>query len=154
MSVDSHPQTQTIRLTVETDLEKLTDVVTWFEQFKKPLICQQTWLEAQIAIVEGFTNAVQHAHQHLPPSTPIALEVQVSSQVLRIWIWDQGKAFDFDLNLQAMHQITSDHRFDPLERQAHWGSIILLKLMTDKGWQIAYERPTSYQNCLKLEKNL
>jgi serine/threonine-protein kinase RsbW len=154
MSVDSNPRTHTIRLTVETDLEKLTDVVAWFEQFKQPSISPQIWLEGQIAVVEGFTNVVRHAHQHLPPSTPIVLEVEVSSQALKIWIWDQGQAFDFDRNQEAMRQLTSDTDFEPLERDAHWGSILLLKLRAERGWRISYDRPTSYQNCLKLEKKL
>jgi serine/threonine-protein kinase RsbW len=51
-------------------------------------------------VVEGFTNAVRHAHKNLPRSTPIDLEITVFNERLEIKIWDLGKPFDFKAKLK------------------------------------------------------
>ncbi len=154
MSADIKSLVEPASLTVETDIEKLSEVVAWFEQFNRPPLSHRLWLEGQIALVEGFTNVVRHAHQDLAASTPITVEVQVSPDCFRLWIWDQGQAFDFDHSLKVVHELTSDPDFEPLSRELQWGTIILLKLITQEGWNISYDRPSSDRNCLKIEKGL
>jgi serine/threonine-protein kinase RsbW len=154
MSADIESLGELASLTVETDIEKLSEVVAWFEQFNRPPLSHRLWLEGQIALVEGFTNVVRHAHQDLSASTPITVEVQISPEMFRLWIWDQGQAFDFDHSLQVVHELTADPDFEPLSRELQWGTIIMLKLITQEGWNISYDRPSRDRNCLKIEKEL
>jgi serine/threonine-protein kinase RsbW len=51
-------------------------------------------------VIEGFTNAVRHAHKNLPRETPIELEITVFNERLEIKIWDSGKPFDFKAKLK------------------------------------------------------
>jgi serine/threonine-protein kinase RsbW len=51
-------------------------------------------------VVEGFTNAVRHAHKNLPIETPIELEITVFNERVEIKIWDGGKPFDFKAKLK------------------------------------------------------
>lgn len=139
-------------LMVNTDLKRLTEVVAWFEQFNCLPLTRQLWLEAQLALVEGFTNAVRHAHQNLPATTPIKLDAHITPEFFQLRIWDHGAAFDFEKNLTAIRQITHHPDFEPLSREAHWGSILLLKLTTEQGWLISYDRMDNDRNCLKIEK--
>jgi len=65
---------QTFALRVDTTLDALDQVLTWFESFRNAGIPDPIWAECQLALVEGFTNAVRHAHRALPESTPIDIE--------------------------------------------------------------------------------
>ena len=62
---------QTFALRVDTTLDALGEVLTWFEAFRNAGIPDPIWTECQLALAEGFTNAVRHAHRALPESTPI-----------------------------------------------------------------------------------
>jgi serine/threonine-protein kinase RsbW len=81
----------------------LAQLQGWFEDFcqRHPLLVQ--WDTTQryrfkLAMVEGFTNTVRHAHQYLPPDTKIEMEIafRVTSQVAQLTfrIWDCGAPFD------------------------------------------------------------
>lgn len=154
MSVNVLDATQQDSLSVTTDLDRLTEVVEWFNQFNHPALPQRLWLEGQLALVEGFTNAARHAHRHLPPSTPILLDVQLSAQIFQIRIWDYGQPFDFAANLQAFQDLIQQPDFEPDTREAQWGSILFLKLINDRGWQITYDRHQPDQNCLTIQKTI
>ena len=62
---------QQFHLQVKTELEALKEVLQWFEGFVFPVIPQKMGWQCEVALVEAFTNAVRHAHQNLPESTPI-----------------------------------------------------------------------------------
>ena len=89
-----------ISLQVSSDLNSLTNVLEWFELLEDLSLPTETWFEFQLALVEGFTNAVRHAHKHLPVETPIQLEVMVFQERLEFRIWDSGEYFDFDAKIQ------------------------------------------------------
>lgn len=89
-----------LSLQVSSDLNSLTNVLEWFELLEDLSLPTQTWFEFQLALVEGFTNAVRHAHKHLPVETPIQLEIIVFEERLEFRIWDCGPYFDFDAKIQ------------------------------------------------------
>jgi serine/threonine-protein kinase RsbW len=145
--------TQTASLKVNSDLDLMTAVAEWFEQFNHPPLDPRLWQEGQIALIEGFTNAVRHAHQHLSPITPVEIAVELSSEALQISIWDRGATYDIELAFEQLSQLINNPDFDPLEREAQWGSIMLLKLRNEYGWQICYQRQQD-KNCLRIAKAL
>jgi serine/threonine-protein kinase RsbW len=138
-------------LQVKTDLNEIAQVLQWFEQFKQPPLPDRFWLQGQIALIEGFTNAVRHAHQNLPQQTPIDLSVNVFAHRLEISIWDEGAAFDLQALLNQVEQRFSD----PLKHEAHWGGVLMRKLKDQHGWKIHYYCPGDQagdRNCLLMQK--
>jgi len=91
---------QHISLQVNTDLNALTRVLEWFEQLKELSIPNEVWWKFQLALAEGFTNAVRHAHKNLPVETPVQLEIIVFNGRLELKVWDCGPYFDFDAKLK------------------------------------------------------
>lgn len=96
-----------ISLEVNTELKFLSEVLKWFDGLQDLSIPDEVWLECQLALAEGFTNAVRHAHKYLPSETPIQLEVTVFKGRLEIRIWDCGKPFDF---MAKLNEITNVER--------------------------------------------
>jgi serine/threonine-protein kinase RsbW len=99
---------QKFSLQVNTDLNALTTVLDWFEQLKDLSLPKEVWYQFQLALAEGFTNAVRHAHKNLPPETPIQLEITVFNGRLELKVWDCGPSFDFDAKLEKI--IAADRR--------------------------------------------
>ncbi|BCL34074.1 ATP-binding protein [Nostoc sp. MS1] len=139
-------------LQVASDLDEMATVVEWFEQFNCQQLPSQMWIEGQTALIEGFTNAVRHAHQHLNPQTLVDIAVTIDHNHFQICIWDRGEIFDLEAALENFSQETSDRNFNPLEHEAHWGCIFLLKLRIDYGWTVSYIREAEDRNCLLLKK--
>lgn len=77
------PLLKQINLQVRTELSALEKVLHWYEQLKHLPIPQEVWWKCQIALAEGFTNAVRHAHKNLPSETPICLEIKVFKKTFR-----------------------------------------------------------------------
>lgn len=145
------PQTNSDRpikqsqLHVTTDLNALSDVLQWFENFKlAPLSCD-VWWQCQTALAEGFTNAVRHAHKHLPQNTPIDLEVTIFVQSLEMRIWDRGQPFDLDAYLEEI----SKKPIDPWKEGGM--GLLLIKQLTD---ELHYTRTSNEGNCLVMKKRL
>ncbi|MEL6813848.1 MAG: anti-sigma regulatory factor [Cyanobacteria bacterium J06598_3] len=87
------------RLTVTSHLEKLSVVQQWFRLFMSRLAVDHPWINDQfdqlnLALAEGFTNAVRHAHANLPDTTPIDIELSLESEKIEICIFDRGGPFD------------------------------------------------------------
>lgn len=87
------------RLVVDSRLETLNQVQTWFNQLYDSLGSELHWVKSNcdrlnIAVAEGFTNAVRHAHADLPPDTPIKITVALGSDRIDVQIWDYGHPFD------------------------------------------------------------
>lgn len=131
-------------LQVATDLKAVGDVLQWFEQFVSPPWSEKFWWECKVALTEGFTNAVRHAHRHLPQSTPIDLELKAFVDRLEIRIWDRGEPFDWLAKLQFLLQ----EDCDPLEKEAGRGLIFMYQL-TD---ELSYQRLPDQRNCLFMLK--
>ena len=92
-------------LKVNSCLEELTTVQTWFQGLvddsSRQSIRPSSWVgkafdQINLALTEGFTNAVRHAHADLPETTPILIECKIASQQIEIRIFDRGEPFDPD----------------------------------------------------------
>lgn len=86
-------------LVVDSKLETLLKVQRWFKELYSSLEPELSWVKGycdrlNIAVAEGFTNAVRHAHALLPPETPITIDVLLKGDRIEICIWDQGDPFD------------------------------------------------------------
>jgi serine/threonine-protein kinase RsbW len=96
----SNQQAQKFGLQLNTDIKAVAQVLSWLQQLD-PLPIPETVLhQCKLAVVEGFTNAVRHAHKNLPRETPIELEITVFNDRLEIKIWDRGEPFDFQAKLK------------------------------------------------------
>jgi serine/threonine-protein kinase RsbW len=86
-------------LVVDSKLETLFKVQRWFKDLYESLESELSWVRTycdrlNIAVAEGFTNAVRHAHAMMPSDTPITIEVVLRGDRIEICIWDQGTPFD------------------------------------------------------------
>jgi serine/threonine-protein kinase RsbW len=87
------------RLKVKSDLTVQAQVQKWFEQFYSNHFSQidnsnHRFYRLNLALAEGFSNAVRHAHQELPSDTTIEIELAIRDDRIEIRIWDQGSPFD------------------------------------------------------------
>lgn len=131
-------------LTVRSELGVLNQIQRWFEQFcsrrhpdLEPLPLEQQY-RLNLALAEGFTNAVRHAHAGLPIETPIQIHLKRDRDCLEIRIWDQGNPFNPDL-LEEPKPGTL--------RQGGYGWFLLRRLAD----QVCYDRHHE-QNCLVIRK--
>jgi serine/threonine-protein kinase RsbW len=115
---------QKIFLQANTDLHAVDQVLNWYEQLENLPIPRTAWWQCRLALVEGFTNAVRHAHKGLPLETPIELEVTVFNERLEIRIWDYGQPFDLEAKLSEL----CERDQDPLECEAESGLKTMLQL--------------------------
>jgi serine/threonine-protein kinase RsbW len=99
-----------VQFQVPSDLKVLDRVLLQFNQIYDQIIPYQDWLQCQLAIAEGFTNAVRHAHKDLPQNTLIEIEIILkksaltlsSQQIMEIRIWDWGNSFDLSGFIEKM----------------------------------------------------
>ncbi len=131
-------------LTVYSNLEFLNQVQQWFEQFCLQHLSQLLWSERELyrlnlALAEGFTNAVRHAHQSLPPDTTIDIDLSLWSDRLEIRIWDKGKPFNPDVLKEP----------EPGTLQEGGYGWFLLRRLADR---VVYDRNADGRNCLLIVK--
>ncbi len=138
------------QLAVRSHLDEIETVLHWFDQQWDASVPSELWMQAQLGLVEGFTNAVRHAHVALDPPPPVQLTVQVSSQRFCVQILDQGAPFDFEAALATVEAAMEASDHDPLAREAHWGLVMVLKLRSAYGWTITHRRIGEATNCLSL----
>ncbi|NJL44586.1 MAG: ATP-binding protein [Leptolyngbyaceae cyanobacterium SM2_3_12] len=134
---------QTSQIQILTDPTDLKSVLIWFDQFQASPIPHKVWMQCQLALIEGFTNALRHAHAGLPRATPIQIEVTVSDHTIDIRIWDQGPGFDLRTILKS--KLTESSR----ESEGGRG----LKIMYLVADQLTYETIPNQGNCLHLQKS-
>ncbi|MGB3265567.1 MAG: anti-sigma regulatory factor [Microcoleus sp.] len=130
-------------LQVNTGLSALEKVLSWFAQLYDPRIPTSVWIRCQLALAEGFTNAVRHAHEAKPPDLPVDIEVAVYSESVEIKIWDAGAAFDLEQKIKDMSE--------KIDRESGGGRG--LKLMKDIADSLSYRRTADGRNCLSIVKN-
>lgn len=131
-------------LTVKSELKLLNLVQQWFEQFCLKYLSPSLWSESQLyrlnlALAEGFTNAVRHAHHALPPETTIDIDVCLFLDRLEIRIWDRGKPFNPDAIREP----------EPGTLQVGGYGWFLLRRLADR---VVYERTLDGRNCLLIVK--
>ncbi|MGB5636699.1 MAG: ATP-binding protein [Waterburya sp.] len=133
---------QSIKIEVPSDLKALDQVLLQFNEIYQNSIPLQDWLQCRLALAEGFTNAVRHAHKNLPPDIPIRIEVLLKETGMEIKIWDYGSAFD-------LHGFISETS----QKHDNWlasgrGIPILNKISN----RLDYYRTEQQQNCLLIIK--
>jgi len=144
----NHRSTQRQQLIVNSDLRLLAKLQTWFEEFCEghPLLIQ--WDDTQryrfkLAMVEGFSNTVRHAHEHLPPETEIEIELAIEHTLhapqLTFRIWDRGEPFDPSLLDEP----------EPGTLQLGGYGWYLLRRLSDR---VTYDRCADNRNCLTIVK--
>lgn len=140
----SNPKVTQYHLQVETELEALKEVLQWFEKLVLPLVPQKMGWQCEVALVEAFTNAVRHAHQNLPKTTPIDLEVQLLPNFLEMRIWDCGQPFDIKDKL-----LKGEREASSMEKEGGRG-LQFIKKLTD---ELQYLNLPNHRNCLIMRKN-
>ncbi len=147
---EADPPSAPERLRVPSSLDQLTTVLAWYGRFHHPPLPTELWVQGQTALVEGFSNAVRHAQASLAAPPPVELEGCLSDREFRILISDHGPTFDLERSLNSIRELVSAEGFDPLDRDEHWGLILLVRLRDDHGWSISQERTDDGRNRLQL----
>lgn len=132
------------RYQTKTDPKALKGVLNWFDSFRNGSIPQDVWLQCQLALIEGFTNAVRHAHSGLPDDTPIELEITTTPDYLDIKIWDQGPGFDFQAMLNRKLETTT------ADSEGGRG----LRIMYRVADIVEYSKTPDQRNCLHIQKHV
>jgi len=131
-------------LVVASRLDVVSQVQHWFQETCRSLDADLYWIKDHIdrlnlALTEGFTNAVRHAHAELPPETTIDIDLALSSQQVEIRIWDYGQPFNPD-------QLQEPEPGTLLNSGYGW---FLLRRLADR---VTYQRVTGERNCLSIIK--
>lgn len=130
---------------VASDLLCLGEVLAKYEQVKPESVNQRLWLECQLALAEGFTNAVRHAHKNMPPDTTVEIEITIDSFWLEIKIWDHGNPSN--LNFFQKSPSSQDNSLKTGGR-----GIEILEKVAD---ELKYERyPDDHRNCLVIKRHI
>lgn len=133
-------------LTVRTEIEALEEILQWFEKVAQPHLSQKPLWECKLALAEGFTNTVRYAHQDLPSSVPIILEVEIYPSFIEIKIINMGPVFDLQGKLKELQK----SKANPLEKESDRG-LFFMKELTDN---LQYIRIANRCNYLVMRKNL
>ncbi len=131
-----------ISLIIPSDLKSLDQILAHLEKINYQIISRQTWLECQLALVEGFTNAVRHAHKDLSPEVTIEIKINLFGNRLELYIWDRGNPFDLESFMAK----------SPLEQNdlsLGGRGLIILRQIADF---ISYTREEDERNCLLIIK--
>ena len=133
---------RTIKIEVPSDLNALNQVLFQFNQIHEDFIPFRDWLQCRLAVAEGFTNAVKHAHKNLSINISITIEVKLNKAAMEIKIWDHGAAFDLD-----------NYIAETSRQNQHWlasgRGIPILNKISDR---LEYYRTENQQNCLVIIK--
>ena len=129
---------------VQSDLSHLEKVLGQFETLNQEWVNPKDWLQCQLALAEGFTNAVRHAHKKLPPDTSIEIEIIVSKVAITIKIWDYGEKFDLNLGEKSLAQQNRNY-------STGGRGIAILKKIAD---YLSYDRCDDHRNCLIIHKKI
>ena len=131
-------------LVVDSKLEAFFKVHDWLKKVCTSLDPDAAWVKhyvnrLDIAVAEGVSNAVRHAHATLPPETPIAIDISLDGDRVDICIWDQGGPFD-----------PSELREPEPGSLRHGGyGWVLLRRVVDR---VTYHRENN-RNCLEITQH-
>lgn len=131
-----------ISFKVNSDLKALDEVLGYFDQLNQAWIPKKDWLHCQLALAEGFTNAVRHAHKDISGDIFVEIEIKLRSDSLEMRIWDFGPFFDLQAFLEA--NADKDNRF-----AGHGQGLPILQKISA---QLSYECKNDERNCLLIIK--
>jgi serine/threonine-protein kinase RsbW len=133
-----------IKIEVPSELTSLNRVLLQFDRVYQHSLSERDWLQCQLALAEGFTNAVRHAHKNLSSEVPIEIEITLTERTLEIRIWDRGGAFDLK---GFISKILGDRK-NWLNRAR---GITIINRIADR---LDYYRTSQGKNCLLIVKQL
>jgi serine/threonine-protein kinase RsbW len=136
------PVLKTKRIHVNTDLNKLSNILDWFQGLNQASVSAEDWMQCQIALAEGFTNVVRHAHQSLPPQTIIEIDVNFYPNHVEMRIWDCGPPF-------SLMEHLDQHRASVTDASSSGRGLMLLQKIAN---ELDYRRVDETRNCLCLIK--
>lgn len=93
------------QLQVKTNPEALKQVLGWFEQLNQYEVSDTIWLQCKVALAEGFSNVVQHAHQDCSSETAIDIQLNLLPDRLELRIWDSGPGFSLEQALADLPKV-------------------------------------------------
>ncbi len=129
---------------VKSDLINLPYVLSKFETIKQPWIANKDWLKCQLALAEGFTNTVRHAHCCHPSETLIDIDIKINFEQIVIKIWDYGKPWNL------LEQILLEQKKEEEETLVVGGKgILLMYAIAD---ELRYDCMKDDRNCLMIKK--
>ncbi len=132
-----------IHLLINTELAASAQVLSWFEQLNQPLLPDaEIWWQCQTLLQEGFTNIVEHAHQNLPPQTPIEIEAVRLNEHIEIRIWSQCEPFDLE------QQLRETPEFEDNDNERGRG----LKIMSAIADELSYDPTADNRQLLFIKK--
>jgi serine/threonine-protein kinase RsbW len=134
------------RRKVKSDLTVQAQVQQWFEQFYSNHIPRKDnslhqFHRLNLALAEGFSNAVRHAHYELPTETPIEIELAIRGKQIEIRIWDRGKPFNPEDVQEPLPGTLCEGGYG-------W---FLLRRLADR---VVYERCQDGRNCLLIVSSI
>ncbi len=134
------------RLEIASTLDGLRVVLDWFDQFQTLPIPQIVWMQCQVALIEGFTNAVRHAHRGLPPETLVEVEAIAQSDSLTLRVWDRGPGFNFEATLKNKVKAMSP------DNEGGRGLSIMGKVADEVQYLTEEPAQGDRRNCLQIHK--
>ena len=133
---------KTKRIHVNTDLSELSKVLDWFQGLHQESVNAEDWMQCQIALAEGFTNVVRHAHQSLPPQTLVEIDLNFYPNHIEMQIWDSGPPFSL---MEQIGQYTASIT----DASTSGRGLMLLQKIAN---ELDYKRVDQTRNCLSLIK--
>jgi serine/threonine-protein kinase RsbW len=127
---------------VKSDLKSLEEVLFHLGKIYQSWIPKKDWSQCQLALVEGFTNAVRHAHKMISSEVLIEIQLTLTEENLEIRIWDYGPPFNLDTFIQNLREKEGD------ESEGGRGIQILQKISN----HLSYIRTYDNRNCLLIVK--
>ena len=131
-----------IEIKVNSNLKALDSVLSQFNQIYEDFIPDRDWLKCKLALAEGFTNAVRHAHKELPKEVPVTIEAILKQTALEIYVWDFGHPFDLKAYIENRSR-----------KNNNWlGSGRGVAILTQIADRLEYRRIEEKGNCLLIVK--
>jgi serine/threonine-protein kinase RsbW len=149
------PSDDPVQASFPSRLDSVAILLEWMKQQRPSGVDGQLWVQAQTALVEGFSNAVRHAHAQLDPAPEVVVTLELTPRHLQLQVRDHGPPFDIT-PAWAAEEPPSNRDPDPLvqaqlpQRDAHWGLVMLARLRRDFGWTIRYDHLPQGGNVLLL----
>ena len=132
-------------LILNSQIELLDKLLDWAKETMAGVLFDQDINQCLLLISESFSNAVLHAHKAKPANTEIEIKINVSSERVDVYVWDQGAGFDLEHKIARLSNLT----LDPLDEGGR-GLLIMSRLADN----ISYYKEQDGRNCLHIEKNL
>jgi serine/threonine-protein kinase RsbW len=126
---------------VSTNLSELARILEWFQSLEQASVTDEDWMQCQIALAEGFTNAVRHAHKALPSETPIDIDIDFYVEHIEMRIWDYGPPF-------SLRELLQTPTLSDEDAETGRGLALLQKIANE----LDYAPADGERNCLLLVK--